>query len=128
MSKRQFFSQLSLVTLLTGLVLFLLLIFQPFSEYKLLSLATLLFFAVLAAAIYFPASNATKSNDKNAFTRLVMVFTFVKMFLVAGLVVGYHRLFAPANNLFLVPFFLTYIVFTVFETIYLSKMAKVKAP
>jgi hypothetical protein len=123
---RRFFSQLLLLTLLTGLVVFFLLIFEPFSPHKILSYASLLFFAALTAGIYFPAAKAAQSNDRNAFTRLVMVFTFVKMFLTAGLVIAYQRLAQPENNYFLVPFFLTYIVFTVFETIFMSKLAKVK--
>ncbi|MBK9016213.1 MAG: hypothetical protein IPM82_20285 [Saprospiraceae bacterium] len=116
-----------MLTLLTGLVLVFIHIFHPFSPYKMLSLAGLLFFSALTAGIYFPAVKASLSTDKNAFTRLVMLFTFVKMFLTAALIIAYHRIFKPGDNLFLIPFFLTYIVFTSFETIFMSKLGKVKA-
>lgn len=127
MSRRRFFSQLLLLTLITGVVLVFVHIFQPFVPYRIFSLSALLFFSALAAAIYVPASKAAFSEDKNAFTRLVMLFTFVKMFLTAGLVIGYHQIYKPENNLFLLPFFLTYIVFTAFETIYMSRLGKVKS-
>ncbi len=127
MSNRRFFSQLLMLTLLTGVVLVFIHIFQPFEPYRMLSLVGLLFFAALTASIYLPAAKAALSKDKNAFTRLVMLFTFVKMFLTGALVIGYHRIFQPADNLFLIPFFLTYIVFTSFETIFMSKLGKVKA-
>ncbi len=126
MSNQRFLFQLILITLLTGFVLFFLHIFQPFAPYRLVSFAGLVFFAALSAGIYFPSSSAAKSSDKNAFTRLVMIFTFVKMFLTVALVLAYHRIFKPTDNLFLIPFFLNYIVFTSFETIFMSKLGKLK--
>ncbi len=127
MSKRRFFSQLLFLILLTGLALVFIHILQPFAPYKMLSLVSLAFFAVLTAGIYFTAVQATLSKDRNAFTRLIMLFTFVKMVLTGGLIIGYHHFFKPTDNYFLIPFFLTYIVFTTFETIFMSKLGKVKA-
>lgn len=127
MSHRRFFSQLLLLVLLTGLALIFVHIFQPFAPYKMLSVLSVLFFAALTTSIYFPAAKAALSNDKNAFTRLVMLFTFVKMILTAAFVIGYHQVVTPADNLFLIPFFAIYVVFTVFETVFMSKLGKVKA-
>ena len=127
MSNRHFLLQLSLLTFLTGLVLIFIHIFQPFAPYGMLSMVVLAFFAVLTMGIYYPAAKAAMSSDKNAFTRLVMLFTFVKMFLTAALIIGYHRIFKPGDNLFLIPFFFTYVVFTVFETIFMSKLGKIKS-
>jgi hypothetical protein len=127
MNQRRFFFQLVLITVLTAAGLFFLQIFDQFAPFRQFSFFGLVFFALLTVAIYFPAAKAAVGKDRNAFTRLVMVVTFVKMFLLAAIVIGYHRQFKPPNNLFLVPFFLTYAVFTVFETIVMSKLAKVKA-
>lgn len=127
MSNRRFFSQLLLLTLLSGFALVFLHVFQPFSPYKMLSAIALAFFALLSAGIYIPASKASLGTDKNAFTRLVMLFTFVKMFFTAAIIIGYHRLFHPTDNLFLIPFFFTYLVFTVFETVFMSKLGRTKA-
>lgn len=126
MNNRRFFSQLVMLILLTGFVLILLHVLQPFAPYKLLSLVSLGFFAMLAAIVYFAAVQATLSTDKNAFTRLIMLFTFVKMVLTAALLIGYHHFFQPKDNMFLIPFFLIYIVFTIFETLFMSKLGKVK--
>ncbi|MBI5914876.1 MAG: hypothetical protein HY842_05825 [Bacteroidetes bacterium] len=127
MNRRRFFFQLALLTLGTGAVLFFLQIFAPFQPFKDFSSVGLLFFALLSVAMYFPAAKAAFSPDKNAFTRLVMLFTFGKMFLTTALIVGYHRIFKPESNLFLIPFFFTYLVFTIFETMYMSKLGKIKA-
>jgi hypothetical protein len=114
------------ISLVTGGILAFLLIFQQFSPYKAFSLCTLGFFALLSMAMYFPAAKAAQSTDRNAFTRLVMVFTFVKMFLAGAFVIGYHRIFQPSDTMFLIPFFLVYVVFTGFETAFMSKLGKVK--
>jgi hypothetical protein len=127
MSKRRFFSQLFFLMLLTGLVLVFIHILQPFAPYKMLSMASLVFFAVFTVSIYFTAANAALSKDRNAFTRLIMLSTFVKMVLTGALIIGYHHFFKPADNYFLIPFFLIYIVFTTFETIFMSKLGKVEA-
>lgn len=127
MSKRSFFSQLIFLILLTGLALVFIHVFQPFAPYKMLSLCALVFFAMLTSFVYLTAAKAALSNDRNAFTRLIMLFTFVKMVLTAALLIGYHNVFQPTDNMFLIPFFLIYIVFTSFETIFMSKLGKVKS-
>ncbi len=127
MSKRRFFSQLIFLILLTGLALIFIHVFQPFAPYKMLSLSGLVFFATLTLFVYFGAAKAALSSDRNAFTRLIMLFTFVKMVLTAALLIGYHNIYQPADNMFLIPFFLIYIVFTSFETIIMSKLGKVKS-
>lgn len=127
MTHRSFIIKLLSITIATGGLLAFLLIFKGFEGYGILSMASLAFFAGFTLATYFSATKAALSEDKNAFTRLVMVASFVKMLLAAGLVIGYHQLARPSNNLFLIPFFFTYIVFTVFETSLMSKLAKMKA-
>ena len=126
MNHRRFFTQLLLITTLTGIALFLLHLFPPFLPYKLVSFLGLLFFAALTTGIYFPAAKAANSSDRNAFTRLVMIFSFVKMIMTVVVVFFYHRYLKPADSFFLVPFFLTYIVFTAFETMFMSKLGKIK--
>lgn len=126
MTHRRFFTQLLLVITLTGLVLFALLNFKPFDAYVSLSGILLAFFAMLTTGVYIAASKAALSKDKNAFTRLVMICSFVKMFMAILVVVVYHKFLKPQDNYFLIPFFLIYIVFTVFETALMSKLGKVK--
>ena len=127
MGHRRFISQLFLLAFITALLLVFMHIFQQFSAYRMFSAFSLVFFTLLAMAMYFPSAKAAMSNDKNAFTRMVMLFTFVKMFLAAGLVIGYNQVFKPADNYFLIPFFLTYIVFTGFETMFMSRLGKIKS-
>ncbi len=127
MNHRPFFTQFLIITLITGFLLVIIHVFQQFSPYKVVSAVSLVFFAILSLVMYFAAEKSALSNDKNAFTRLVMIFTFLKMFLTGALVIGYHRIFKPADSFFLIPFFLIYIVYTGFETAFMSKLGKIKA-
>jgi hypothetical protein len=127
MNRRRFLIQLSLLA--TGVLALLLSsqFFSPFQPYLHFSLMSLAFFVFLSAGMYFPAAKAAISKDKNAFTRLIMMFTFGKLLLTVVLVIGYQKLSRPPDNFFLLPFFLVYIAFTIFETIFLTKLGKIKA-
>ena len=73
------------------------------------------------------AAKAAVSKDKNAFTRLIMIFTMSKMLLTIILIVAYKKIVDPENTFFVFPFFGIYIAYTVFETIFMTKLGKVKA-
>ncbi|MEK7254275.1 MAG: hypothetical protein AAB316_05985 [Bacteroidota bacterium] len=98
-----------------------------FQNTLLFSLASVAFFTLLSAGMYFLAAKAALSKDKNAFTRLIMLFTFGKLLLTTVLIVAYHRIAKPADNNFIIPFFLIYISYTIFETIFLSRLGKIQA-
>jgi uncharacterized membrane protein (DUF485 family) len=127
MNQRRFFSQLGILTLSVVVVVFIL--HQSFGEEasRTFSLLSVGIFTLLSAGVYFMAARAAISKDKNAFTRLIMVLTFVKLFLTLLLVIVYHRLAHPGSLFFLIPFFFVYIAYTVFETVYLTKLGKIEA-
>jgi hypothetical protein len=127
MNRRRFILQLGLITASVLVVLLFLHIFQPFAAFKIISLITLVFFVLMSLSMYLLAAKAAVSKDKNAFTRLIMVFTFVKMLLTVILIILFQKLLKPENTLYLIPFFFIYIVFTVFETMFMTKLGKIKA-
>ena len=99
-------------------------VLSPFIGFYLISIG---FFFLLSLAMFFTSAKAAVSKDKNSFTRLIMVFTMVKLFLTVIIVVLYQRLAKPENVIFILPFFIIYIAFTVFETIFMTKLGKVEA-
>ncbi len=127
MNRRRFFLQLGLVTAIVLVVLIFLHIFQPFAAFKVISTITLAFFLLMSIAMYFIAAKAAISKDKNAFTSLIMLFTFGKMLLTVVLILAFQKLLKPESNYYLIPFFFIYIVFTVFETIFMTRLGKIKA-
>lgn len=127
MNRRRFFLQLGLLTVCVLGVLLFLHIFEPFASFKIISLVTLGFFLLISVALYFMAAKAALSPDKNAFTRLIMSFTFGKMLLTIVLIIAFHKILKPDSLYYLIPFFFIYIVFTVFETIFMTRLGKIKA-
>lgn len=76
--------------------------------------------------MFFGGQRAAKSADKYFFSNLIMPFTFIKMlFAVAGLVI-YKKIWHPETKYFLLPFFFVYLVFTIFETFFMVKLANSK--
>lgn len=82
-----------------------------------------LFFA-LTIAIYYSAVPAAKSDNKARLAQYVMVLTFVKMMLSIILVYAYFKLGNPPSRTFLYPFFVSYLCYTVYETLFLVKLAQ----
>jgi len=82
---------------------------------------------LLSAGVYFMAAKAAISKDKNTFTRLILALTFAKLVLTLILVIAYQRLAHPGSLFFIIPFFLVYIAYTIFETMYLTKLGKIEA-
>ncbi|MEZ4961673.1 MAG: hypothetical protein R2830_17725 [Saprospiraceae bacterium] len=127
MNRRRFFLQL---IMLTGSALVVLILFQfspVFKADRLLSFFSLAFFAGITVVMYLMAVKAAVSKDKNAFTRLIMVFTFVKLFLSITIIIAYTKVVQPTGKYFILPFFLVYLVFTIFETMFMTKLGKIKA-
>ncbi|HFA51466.1 MAG TPA: hypothetical protein ENJ95_20830 [Bacteroidetes bacterium] len=127
MNKRRFFVQLTILTfVLTAVVLGLqtLPAFRPHTFFSLISIG---FFVLLSIAMFFMAAKAAVSKDKHAFTRLIMLFTLSKMILTAVLVIVYKQVAEPKGLVFVLPFFLIYIAYTVFETMFMTKLGKIKA-
>jgi hypothetical protein len=101
-------------------------IFATFQQYSSVTWWSLGIFIPLSVAMFFGGKKAAKSVDKYIFSNLIMPFTFLKMFFsVAGLVV-YKKMYHPETKFFLLPFFLVYVVFTIFETFFMIKLSKMK--
>ena len=127
MNRRKFSFQLLLLTVvLTGAVMALQLIpsLSSFIGFYLISIG---FFFLLSLVMFFTSARAALSKDKNAFTRLIMVFTMAKLFLTVIIVIVYQQVVKPEGVLFILPFFIIYIAYTVFETIFMTKLGKVEA-
>ena len=127
MNRRRFFFQLVMITLGVFGVLLLLRFVPLFAPHFLFAVISLGVFFLLSAVMYFFAVRAAVSKDKNAFTRLIMGFSFAKMLPVIILVVVYKKIQNPEDGFFLIPFFLIYVVFTIFETVFMTKLGKIKA-
>lgn len=78
---------------------------------------------LFSIAIYFVGKRTAIAENKYLFGNAFMGITVLKLFLCGGAMVGYILLANPENKLFVIPFFLVYLVFTVLEVIVLVRLA-----
>ena len=127
MSTNHFFKLLFVISL--GVSLISLLLEQFFTTFQLYNSVTwwsLGIFIPLSIGMFLGGQRAARSTNKYFFSNLIMPLTFIKMFVaVAGLVV-YKKIYHPETKFFLLPFFFVYVVFTIFETFFMVKLAKPK--
>jgi hypothetical protein len=77
-------------------------------------------------SLYRIASAAAGHKRAQLFIAIVMLGVFAKMILCLALIVGYKKLYAPADSTFLWPFLVIYVTFTIFEVIFMDRLARQK--
>ena len=119
------FIQTVIYAALGGMLLYsLLCIFLPLYSYLYLSMASLLLFLSLAIIIYFLGQRAILNPIGSAFLSIIMLNTFLKLIASFVFVFAYVKLYEPQDKLFIIPFFIYYLSFTIAETYFLSVQAK----
>ncbi|MBK6948072.1 MAG: hypothetical protein IPH16_08470 [Haliscomenobacter sp.] len=84
----------------------------------------LFFFIGFSLALYFAAKRIAKSSKKEHFINLVLGMTMLKMLFSFVLIAIYSYWTHPASNLFALPFFGVYLIFTIFETAFMIRVGK----
>ncbi len=113
--------------LLTAVAAALILVLQQFSFFKPLlapSWFSLAYFSVSTALLYFLAHQGTQSRQHAKFMAFIFGAMGIKVMFSVIIIVGYYFIFKPGSRLFILPFLFFYVVYTIFETIYLAKAAK----
>ena len=120
-----FYRQLAALTLGCAFVLSALaLSWPPLSAHLVFTLGSVAFYAVLTIAIYVSARAAAAHKNQARLAQYVMVLTFVKMAVSLAVVMGYYYIARPTTKAFLLPFFVAYFAFTIYETVVLLKLNK----
>ncbi len=125
MKSSVFFKWLIIITLLLTTVIFVLSFIEIFKDSLSISLSSIVFFVSLSIAVFYLGNAAARSTNKNRLTQLIMILVFFKLFSCLLIIMIYDRFFHPANNYYVLPFFLIYILYTVFEVIMLTKANKI---
>jgi ABC-type transport system involved in cytochrome bd biosynthesis fused ATPase/permease subunit len=86
----------------------------------------LLLFVLLSIFLYIIGSITARSQDKYLFHGVIMGSVLIKLVLGLSSLLLYSRKFFPMNNLYIWVFLLVYVVFTIWEVNYMSKLAKMK--
>ncbi len=127
MPQKTFFLQLGIVTILAAAAVFLLHRLPALQAYGLLSWIALLFFVLFCTAMYYAGARSARSDNKNDFTNTFLGFTVGKMFLAVIIIYGYLQLAQPQDKRFILPFFGVYLIYTIFEVYFMSRLGKMNA-
>ncbi|MBK8653988.1 MAG: hypothetical protein IPN20_08840 [Haliscomenobacter sp.] len=84
----------------------------------------LCFFIGFSLVLYVAAKRTAKSPKKTHFINLVLGMTILKMLFSFVLIAAYSHWAHPASNLFALPFFGIYLIFTIFETAFMIRVGK----
>ncbi len=124
MTARKFWTQTAFLSFGVAALLFGFSFYPPLSPYLFFGMICLLFFVALSVLMYSVGKKAAVSSQTNFFTQLILIFTLVKMFLSVVLVFVFFKLARPESNWFLAPFFLVYLIYTIFETYFMIRIGK----
>lgn len=78
--------------------------------------------------LYGAARIMARSRLTRLYIQLIMIAVFLKIFLCLALIIGYKKLFSPADHSFVWPFLFIYITTTIYEVIFLEKVGREKHP
>jgi hypothetical protein len=111
-----FFGFLAVCVLISILIVLGFDLITTFKGHKNLGWILILFFVLLSLGIWILGRISAKSANKSSFIGLIMMVTFIKLFLTVGIIMIYKSAVAPTNKLFVVPGLLVYLIFSIFET------------
>jgi len=116
-----------LITILACVATYTILVyFLPQFDYTDLNYYTIAMFVIISLIVYYLANKALSSTNRNSFLNIVVLNLFMKMvatFVVIGI---YVTVTTPEDKMYLIPLTINYLIFTIFETYFLSKAARVK--
>jgi len=122
MNTTQFFTQLLVVTLISVAFVLGCNFNAQIAVGEVLSWATILIFVVFSGVVYFASSYAARQPNKNFYSSVILLVMMTKMFLCILLVAIYVKIYGPTSNHFLIPFFTIYILYTIFEVHFMTRL------
>lgn len=78
---------------------------------------------VYTFGFYIAALKALKSSNKMAFIQLVMANVFLKLVALMSIIAIYNKIMPPKSKFFVIPFLVTYVIFTVLETAFVYNIS-----
>lgn len=86
------------------------------------SLSTLVLYVALTVLMFLFAKKARMDSNPGSYTSTLLSFHWIRIFTSLLFVFSYITISPQKSNLFLLPFFSIYILFTIFEVYMLTKL------
>lgn len=126
MTWKDFLIQLTAVSVLLAIVLFALRDSEKLAPYLDLGWITWVSLLLITILLFVVGSKAAVSENKNAFLQLVILSMVGKMILAFFVAILYYVFNEPNDRLFILPLFIIYFGFTIFETYLMMRLGKQK--
>jgi F0F1-type ATP synthase assembly protein I len=120
---KTFLSTFGAVLLLVSIVIAYLHQLPQFSPFTLLSIAGITVYSLLTLLAYFLAKYYRANSMDTKYANFVYLNTSIKFLVTIILPVGFYFFYNKPRGPFILPFLLIYIVFTIYSTWLLNKMA-----
>lgn len=125
MNNKQFIISLLLVTFIVTLIVHLMSYVASLADYLHLGTMSIMLFSSICVVMYVFASRSAKKDQRVAFINIFMLSTLLKMLFSVILIAIYYKTQLPNSKLFIVPFFVVYAIYTIFEVWFMSKLTKI---
>lgn len=127
MEFRSFALQLTLLSIVVWGLLVILHQVPGLGEEQDFSWITWGFFILLSMVMFVLSKKTALDPNKNLFLSMSIFLGATKMLLSVVLVIGYSYVMKPEGQGFVIPFFLIYLCFTIFETYFMMKLSYEKS-
>ncbi len=124
MTAKAFYLQLAIVTLIAAATAFGINTFPQFADVQPIAWISLGIFVLLSVVMYYAGRKAAFSDNKHDFTNVSLGVTIGKIFIAILFILGYNQLMQPDSRFFIIPFFLMYLIYTIFETYIMMKLGR----
>lgn len=123
--QKDFFKQLSLLTAFTvGCLISLHYLVPEARAHAAFAAGCVVLFVAISVALYLAGASAARSENKYAFTNLISLSVFGKMAAALAFLFLYRKVAKPENIWFVGIFLFCYALYTVFEVVFMSRLAK----
>ena len=124
MTPKKFYIQLTILSIFVALLLVLLGMSNLIGSHLFLSWISWGFFILFSVGLFYASSKSANSENKHLFGQVFLLSIFFKMLFCATILIVYMLLTKPETGHFALPFLLVYLVFTIYEVYFVTKLAK----
>lgn len=124
MTPKQFYLQLTILSTIVASLLVFLEVSNLISTHLSLSWISWGFFILFSIGLFYASSRSAKSENKNLFGQIFLLSIFFKMLFCASMLIAYMLITKPETAYFALPFLFVYLIFTIYEVYFVTKLAK----
>lgn len=125
MTRKTYYGGLLAATVIAIILFYCVYLMHPVVEAHLnFQIVCVLVYCLFCVGIYEIGSILQKKNKASSLVQFVLAVIVLKMMLSLGIVFLYYALKSPSENSYLFPFFISYVAYTVLESVYLIKVDK----